>query len=452
MNKKIRKILLCIAAVLMIFLCATVGNSKAGEGNRNKSRSIKANAAETESSFDVVDTEEDSYMVYGDVDFKEEEKASDGDAIESISAQAANTAEKDEIAEKIDEMTIEEKVAQLFIITPEALTDNTGVTMAGDATKEAIDKTPVGGIIYMGDNLQSKTQVQEMLSNTNEYSEERMGLPMFLCVDEEGGTVARIAGSGRFDVDRVGNMSDVGATGDEENARKAGETIGTYLSDLGFNVDFAPVADVLTNPDNSIVKYRSFGSDSDTVSDMSVAMAKGLESKGLEAVYKHFPGHGATAGDTHLGAAFTNKSVDELSESELVPFQKAIDDGASFIMVSHISAPGITGHDTPASLSDIIITDILRDKMGYKGIVITDAMEMGAISQKYSSSEAAILALEAGADIILTPENFRDAYEGVLGAVDSGKISEERIDESVRRILEVKMNMDEPRDYADNSK
>ena len=121
-------------------------------------------------------------------------------------------------------------------------------------------------------------------------------------------------------------------------------------------------------------------------------------------------------------------------------------------MVSHISAPGITGHDTPASLSDIIITDILRDKMGYKGIVITDAMEMGAISQKYSSSEAAILALEAGADIILTPENFRDAYEGVLGAVDSGKISEERIDESVRRILEVKMNMDEPRDYADNSK
>ena len=275
---------------------------------------------------------------------------------------------------------------------------------------------------------------------------------MFLCVDEEGGTVARIAGSGRFDVDRVGNMSDVGATGDEENARKAGETIGTYLSDLGFNVDFAPVADVLTNPDNSIVKYRSFGSDSDTVSDMSVAMAKGLESKGLEAVYKHFPGHGATAGDTHLGAAFTNKSVDELSESELVPFQKAIDDGASFIMVSHISAPGITGHDTPASLSDIIITDILRDKMGYKGIVITDAMEMGAISQKYSSSEAAILALEAGADIILTPENFRDAYEGVLGAVDSGKISEERIDESVRRILEVKMNMDEPRDYADNSK
>ena len=338
-------------------------------------------------------------------------------------------------------MTDEEKVAQLFVVTPDALTGIEAVNQAGDGTKEAIDKTPVGGIIYMGDNLQSTTQTKEMLANTNKYSKDRIGLPMFLCVDEEGGTVARVAGSGRFDVTNVGNMSDIGATGTVEDAREVGETIGTYLAELGFNVDFAPVADVLTNQENSIVKYRSFGSDVDVCSRMSIAVAKGLNSKGVEATYKHFPGHGATAGDTHLGAAFTTKTIDELKEQELVPFQDAIDDGAKFIMVSHISAPNITGHDTPASLSKEIVTDLLRGDMGYDGVVITDAMEMGAISTKYKSDEAAVMSIQAGADMILMPEDFELAYNGVLEAVKSGEISEERLNESVARIIEIKLQM-----------
>ncbi len=456
MKSKSRKVLLYISAVVMIVFSVVVGNNKAGEENKNETRLTKANAAEVESDFDVYEAGEDGVNVYGEMDYSDDIN-SDNDKVEedvnvsedeseevkSITDQTLNMAsESDEISEKISEMSLRDKVAQLFIITPDALTQVDEVTMAGDSTKEAINNYPVGGIIYMGDNLQSKTQVQEMLSNTYAYGMERNGLPMFLCVDEEGGTVARIAGSGRFEVDRVGNMADVGAAGNTQKAREVGETIGEYLAELGFNVDFAPVADVLTNPDNSIVKYRSFGDDADTVSDMSLEVSEGLKSKGLESVFKHFPGHGATAGDTHLGAAFTNKSISELSASELVPFQNAIDNGADFIMVSHISAPGITGHDTPASVSDILITDLLRGQMGYNGIVVTDAMDMGAITQKYSSREAAVLAIQAGVDIILMPENFREAYDGVISAVESGKISEDRIDESLRRILEVKMEME----------
>ena len=435
--------MLIFAAALMLIVCATIGNGKAGEVNKIEKLPTNANAAGVNSADGIIET--DGLNVYGDVGFSDQDETmatlTDASTEEEIISIETEVPEEDEVSKVVKAMTVEEKVSQLFIVTPEKLTGSDGVTMAGEATQKAINETPVGGVIYMGDNLQAKTQVQEMLSNTNKYSRERIGLPMFLCVDEEGGTVARVAGSGRFDVKDVGDMAVIGETGTPDDARQAGVTIGTYLSELGFNVDFAPVADVLTNPDNSIVKDRSFGKDSKVCSDMSIAMAEGLKSEGLEAVYKHFPGHGATAGDTHLGAAFTNKSVDELSESELVPFQNAIDDGASFIMVSHISAPGITGHDTPASLSDILITDVLRNKMGYDGIVVTDAMEMGAISQKYTSEEAACMAIKAGADMILMPEDFKAAYNGVLNAVKSGEISEDRLNESVARIVRVKQGM-----------
>ena len=432
MKKRSKKITFFMMAVIMILATVYVGSGRINEVNRAESSTADVGVPIT--------TEEAVVM-------ERETLASEGDAIEfsSISDKAEEAALEPELteAEKIlSEMTVEDKVAQLFVITPEALTDSSGVTLAGETTKAAIDKIPVGGIIYMGDNLQSADQVKEMLSNTNSYSIERTGLSMLLCVDEEGGTVARVAGSGRFDVTNVGNMCDIGSDGTVQDAREAGETMGDYLSELGFNVDFAPVADVLTNQENSIVKYRSFGSDVDTVSDMSIAVAEGLKSKGIEATYKHFPGHGATAGDTHLGAAFTTKTKEELMEEELVPFQNAIDNGARIIMVSHISVPNITGHDTPASLSSDMIDGMLRTDMGFDGIVITDAMEMGAISSKYASDEAAVMAIQAGADMILTPEDFRLAYDGVLEAVKSGKISEERLDQSVERIIELKLTLD----------
>lgn len=347
----------------------------------------------------------------------------------------------DKVQQIVDSMSLEEKVAQLFLVQPEAIVDIGTATAAGDATKQAINKTPVGGFVYFSDNLQSEQQVQDMLRNVQKYSEDRIGLPAFLSVDEEGGTVTRVASTGRFDVADVGDMAKIGASGDVQQARQAGETIGSYLSELGFNLDFAPDADVLTNPDNTVVKKRSFGSDPQVVSDMSLAVAQGLAQHQVYSVYKHFPGHGATAGDTHQGYAYTDKTLDELKQSELIPFENAIQNNAAFIMAAHISAPRVTGDDTPASLSKTMITDILRGQMGYDGIVVTDAMNMGAVTEQYTSAQAAVKALQAGADLVLMPEDFQEAYQGVLDAVKDGTLTEQRINESVTRIVKVKVHM-----------
>lgn len=347
----------------------------------------------------------------------------------------------DKVQQIVDSMSLEEKVAQLFLVQPEAIVDIGTATAAGDATKQAINKTPVGGFVYFSDNLQSEQQVQDMLRNVQKCSEDRIGLPAFLSVDEEGGTVARVASTGRFDVTDVGDMAKIGASGDVQQARQAGETIGSYLSELGFNLDFAPDADVLTNPDNTVVKKRSFGNDPRVVSDMSLAVAQGLAQHQVYSVYKHFPGHGATAGDTHQGYAYTDKTLDELKQSELIPFENAIQNNAAFIMAAHISAPRVTGDDTPASLSKTMITDILRGQMGYDGIVVTDAMNMGAVTEQYTSAQAAVKALQAGADLVLMPEDFQEAYQGVLDAVKDGTLTEQRINESVTRIVKVKVHM-----------
>ncbi len=343
---------------------------------------------------------------------------------------------------RLGEMSLEDKVAQLFVVTPEALAGSREpLTAAGDGLKAAFDRFPVGGFIYMGANLVDQEQTVAMLSAVQSYSRERLGLSALACVDEEGGTVARISGTGKFRVPTIGDMSQIGKKNDPDRAFDTGVKIGTYLHELGFNVDFAPVADVLTNPDNQVVKLRSFGKDPYVVSNMAASVAYGLASQQVLGTYKHFPGHGATEADTHQGYAYTERTKEQLQESELVPFQDGITRGIPFIMVAHISLPNVTGDDTPASLSPVIINGILRREMGYDGIVITDALNMGAVVQEYSSAETAVKALLAGADILLMPENFMEAYQGVLDAVADGTLTEERIDESVTRILKVKLGL-----------
>lgn len=336
-------------------------------------------------------------------------------------------------------LTLEQRVAQMFMITPDALTGVSGATRAGDSTRAAFAQYPVGGLVYMSANLTGPDQTTEMLSNMKNFSQDTVGLPIFLGVDEEGGTVTRIASNQEFGVTDVGNMSAVGASGDAQNAYNAGSTIGTYLNNLGFNMDFAPVADVLSNPDNAVVKDRSFGSDSQLVADMVCAEMNGLNEHQIASVIKHFPGHGATSGDSHDGVVTIEKSLDELMANELIPFQQAINSGASFVMVGHISVPAITGDNTPASLSNAMVTGVLRDQMGFHGVVITDAMNMGAITAGYSSADAAVAAINAGVDIILMPDDFKGAYQGVLDAVANGTISEERINESAARIIKAKL-------------
>lgn len=347
----------------------------------------------------------------------------------------------EEALQFVAEMSLEDRVAQMFVITPDALTGFSGVTAAGDTTKEAYGNRPVGGLIYMSENLKNREQTATMLENMQKIAAERTGVPVFLCVDEEGGGVSRIAGNSAFEVTDVGDMSAVGATGDAQNAYNAGSVIGTYLAELGFNVDFAPVADVLTNEENTVMKERSFGSDSALVADMVASELQGLLSQGVYGTAKHFPGHGGTAEDSHEGAATTEKTLDELRTSELVPFQRAVDADVPFVMVGHISAPNVTGENTPASLSKMLVTDVLRNEMGYQGVVITDAMNMKAITEGYEPDQAAVMAVNAGADMLLMPEDYETAYNGLLAAVNDGTVSETRINEAVSRIIRLKLQM-----------
>lgn len=349
-------------------------------------------------------------------------------------------AKEEQMLEEVEEilagMTLEEKVYQLFIITPEALTGSNTVTAAGETTRKSLENYPVGGLVYFSKNLKDPAQTKKMLQNVMAFSYEVEGLPLFTCIDEEGGRVARIGSNPAFGVEKIGCMQEVE---DEKEAYEAGETIGTYLSRLGFNFDFAPDADVLTNKSNKAIGDRSFGSDSDRVVKMAAAFSDGLHSQNVLSSFKHFPGHGAVQGDTHDGFAYTDKTYEELLKSELKPFMAAGSLGVDAVMAAHISVPEITGEDTPCTLSEKMITDVLRRDLGFEGLIITDALDMGAITQNYTSRQAAVLAFRAGVDMLLMPRDFKQASEGILEAVEKGEISEERIDESLRRIIKVKL-------------
>ena len=343
--------------------------------------------------------------------------------------------EKNQLDEIVDaciaEMPLEDKVAGLFIITPEALTGTDVAIKAGDTTKEKLSQYAVGGLIYAKQNIKSADQLKEMISGTQGFSK----YPLFIGIDEEGGSVSRIAESGL--ADNVGTMGDIGTSGDPSKAKEAGSAIAAYLSEYGFNLDFAPVADVILEG-NSIIGDRSFGSNAGDDAAMVSACVEGLQEGDVSACLKHLPGLGSTTEDTHEGMATSEKTKEDFETTDFLSFQGGIDAGADFVMVSHLSVPNITGDNTPSSLSDKMITDILRGELGFNGIVITDAMDMKAVTDYYTSDEAAVKALQAGADMILMPEDFEAAYQGVLDAVNNGTLSEERINESLQRIYRVK--------------
>ena len=338
----------------------------------------------------------------------------------------------------ISTMPIEDKVAGLFIITPEALTGYTTVTQAGESTQEALRQYAVGGLIYFAQNIVDKEQVTEMLASTVSRSR----YPIFLAVDEEGGSVSRVANSD-IEVTKVEDMAVIGANGDTAAAHEAGVTIGTYLDELGFNLNFAPVADVTVPAEtegtqNGVIGGRSFGSDAAVCSDMVRNVVDGMQGTGVSACLKHFPGIGAATEDTHEGRVELDKTLTSMTETDFLPFQAGIEAGVDFIMVGHVIATSIDTEVVPCSLSKVMITDVLRGELGFDGVIITDALNMGAITEEYTSEEAAVLAIQAGADMLLMPDDFVAAYNGLLAAVQEGTISEERIDESLRRIYRIK--------------
>ena len=402
--------------------------------------------------------------------------AAEGTAGESDSAFAADTAEpaagefsepreealteqqKTEkmIREYIQTLSLEDKVSGLFIITPEALSGYEQVTEADGQVQESLKAYPLAGLIFFSQNIQSREQVQQMLALTKEWGSARLegdnadpaadlsdaetaqrtgiSVPPFLAVDEEGGIVARI-GNSSIDVPYVGSMGSVGAGGDPEAAYEAGCTIGAYLQELGFNLDFAPDADVLIDPGNVTIGERSFGSDPELCGRMVHRYVDGLHEYGIASCIKHFPGLGDTESDTHTGSAWSSRTIEDYRGAEFLSFGGGIDAQTEMVMISHLSNSELSGSDIPASLNKTIITDILRGELGYDGIVITDSLRMGAVTERFESAEAAVAAVEAGVDILLMSADFSAARRGIIDAVRDGRISEERIDESLFRIL-----------------
>lgn len=368
---------------------------------------------------------------------------SDGSAGEGAGegqgSEDAATAARATASERVSAMTLEQKVAQLFIVTPEALVKGVSqVTQAGDMTREGVAAHPVGGIVYFAQNLLDPEQTTTMLANVKQFYADSGNVAPFVAVDEEGGTVVRVAGNEAFAVQDVGDASALGNAGDTEAAKRAAEQIADYLAPLGFNLDFAPVADVVNPLRSDTMGLRSFSSDAAVAANMVRAEVEGFRDQKMLCCAKHFPGIGAAAGDSHEGAITIEATNEELETVDLVPFRAAIEAGVPMIMVGHVNLPNVVGDGVPASLNSAIVQGILRDSLGYTGVVVTDSLSMGAITNYYTPAEAAVAALKAGCDIPLMPERFDEAYQGVLDAVQAGELTEERLDESLIRILSAK--------------
>ena len=360
---------------------------------------------------------------------------------------SSSSGTSDDVEEQLKKMTLREKVGQLFYVRPETLApsiewdsyDDLQIDPLQEVTEEmksVNEKYPVGGVILYAWNIDDEKQLARIISDIRKLK----GQPV-LCIDEEGGRIARIAKNPNFDVEVIGPMGDIGKTGDPKNAYHAGNVIGTYLRKYGFDIDFAPVADVNTNPDNIIIGNRAFSDDPEVAAPMVTNYLQGLKDAGIVGCIKHFPGHGDTQNDSHTGYVQSLKSWEEMKDCEMVTFKAGIQWGCQLIMTAHIAVPKVTHSDIPSTLSSVVLQDKLRGELGYQNIIITDGMEMGAITKHYSSGEAAVRSIQAGVDIVLGPKDFIEAFDAVMAAVEAGTITEDRINQSVRRILKLKKGL-----------
>lgn len=378
---------------------------------------------------------------------KKEDAPDAGKSPEATESGGEETAEPGEITEgqakkladeKIKEMTIEQKVGQLFVVNFELLDAKKGSyyehRKITKRMKKTLQKYPVGGVVFFSRNINTRKQTTKFITKLQEHSQ----IPLFITVDEEGGDVARIGSNDNMRITCFPTMEEIGKSANTQYAYDMGATIGSEIKELGFNVNFAPVADVKTSESNTEIGSRSFGQDEKLVANMVVNVVKGLQDQGISATLKHFPGHGGATADSHEGSVNVDSSISRMRKVDFVPFQKGIEAGADFVMISHISVSRVTESTTPATLSSLIMQDILREELGFEGVIITDAMDMKAITDIYTPAEAALQSFKAGADIILMPDELGQAYDAVYNAVKSGKIKQERLDASVKRILAVK--------------
>lgn len=355
-------------------------------------------------------------------------KSEEGNLQDDINKKEEVKASRDEIKELIDSMSINEKIGQLMII-------GFNGTSVDENLNDLVKNSYIGGVILFKDNVESLDGVTELINNIKLLNIENK-IPLFISVDEEGGVVSRIPN----EFFKLPSSLSIGAYNNENMSYKVGEIIAQELKLMGYNMDYAPVLDVLSNPNNTVIGSRAFGRDVDTVSNLGVSVMKGISENNVISVVKHFPGHGDTSVDSHYGLPLVEKSLEELKELEFIPFQEAINNGADAIMVSHILLQNIDS-ENPATMSKKIVSNILRNEMNFDGVVISDDMTMAAIMDNYDIGEASVKAINAGVDIILVChgyDNEMKVLNSIIEAVNSGEITEERLNESVYRILSLK--------------
>lgn len=337
----------------------------------------------------------------------------------------------DRAEELLGEMTLHEKVCQLFVVQPVDLLPGLGrVTEAGAATRDALERYPVAGLLYDAGNLVTVEQTRSMLVNAQSFSK----IPLILTCDEEGGRVNRLMHT--IGTTYVGPMLDYKDQGAETAAANA-RTIAADLVSCGFNMDLAPVADVWSNPSNTVIGDRAYSDDFQQAALLVAAAVDGFHQGGAACCLKHFPGHGDTSADSHYGSVYVYKTLDELRAAELLPFQAGIEAGADAVMLGHLIVADVD--DRPALLSPKIVTELLRGELGFDGVVITDSLKMQAMTDHYGSGDIAVGAVQAGVDLLLCPKNLDEAVSALTQAVEDGTIPQARLDESVLRVLRLKV-------------
>lgn len=356
-----------------------------------------------------------------------------------IEEPSASEPESDPVDEAIASLTFEQKAALLFVVRPESLTGEETQTAADDAMLEALAVAPPAGICWFAQNLEGPEQTEAMLAGCSDRAREANGLTLLNAVDEEGGIVARVASNEAFGVTDVGSMQDIGAAGDARAAEDAAAYVGGYLTDLGFDVDFAPVCDVVSEGANAALKRRSFGEDPELVAEMVSAQVRGYLSAGVLCSAKHFPGIGYAEGDSETEAIYSTRTLDEMRSCELVPFEAAVEAGVPLVMVGHLVCEGASDSGLPASLDPAVIQGVLRDELGFDRVVITDSLGMGALANVAEPERLPLLAFEAGADLLLMPADYQASLAVMLDAISDGTVSEERLNESLRRIVSLKL-------------
>ncbi|WP_404454133.1 beta-N-acetylhexosaminidase [Virgibacillus necropolis] len=351
----------------------------------------------------------------------------------SVFTQVSNQNKNEKSFSKvIEKMSLDEKIGQMIIAGISGTTINS-------TTKSLVNKHKVGGFIFYANNLTSPKQTKNLLNQIKTENEENL-LPLFMSIDQEGGAVSRLPG----DLINFPANKEIGTVNNATYSYEIGKLLGKEVNEFGFNVDFAPVLDVNSNPNNPIIGNRSFGNNPEIVSKLGIQTMKGIQSQGIISVIKHFPGHGDTSVDSHLKLPKVNKSLEELNNLELIPFKNAISNGADVVMVAHILLPKLDPTN-PSSMSKKIITGILRKQLNFTGVVITDDMTMDAITNNFNIGDAAVKSVKAGSDIILVAHDYdkiTSTIDALKSAVKQGEISEGRINESVRRIIELKQKYD----------